>query len=295
MKDLEYNYIKRQVLTLTGVDLNCYKAPQMQRRLEAYFSRSGYSNWPKFFRSIQADPVALEKFKDYLTINVSSFFRDLEKYKHLQTIILPELLNNRASLRAWSAGCSRGQEAYSLALLLAEAGGSPTQHRLLATDIDRSALEWARAGGPYSADDLANLPPTLRLGYFNVHDQQYWVRQNLRRMVTFRQHNLLADPIAGKFDLIVCRNVVIYFTTEHKRRLYQRLHDALRPGGVLFVGGTEVIARPAEIGFEIVDMSFYRRNDGVSPQPTGRFTGNRKATNRVVTTAPAARFGEKTG
>ena len=277
MEDLEYNYIKRQVLALTGVDLNCYKAQQMQRRLKAYLIRSGYPNWPRFFRTIRADPAELSKFKDYLTINVSSFFRDPDKYKFLQTSILPDLLHQRSALRIWSAGCSRGQEIYSLAILLAEAGGSSGQHQLLATDIDRSALDWARAGGPYTADDIANVSFHLRLGYFDARKNEYWVRDNLKRGIIFRQHNLLADPIAGKFDLIICRNVVIYFQPEAKEKLYRNFYNALRPGGVLFVGGTEILPKTVTAGFEAVNISFYRRKDTIQDQlkPTPARSANK--------------------
>jgi len=142
MDDLEYNYIKHQVRQLLGVDLNQYKAPQMQRRLKAYLARTGQPNWPKFFRSLRADPVQLSKFKDYLTINVSSFFRDTEKYNFLQRSALPELLRNNAALRVWSAGCSRGQEAYSLAMLLSDASNGSFPHRIMATDIDLTSLPW---------------------------------------------------------------------------------------------------------------------------------------------------------
>ena len=191
MEEVEYNYIKCQVRKLIGVDLNCYKAPQMQRRLKAYLIRSGYPNWPKYFRVVRANPDELSKLRDYLTINVSSFFRDPEKYDYLQTSILPELLRNRPILRVWSAGCSRGQEAYSVAVLLAQASGFHFQHRLLATDIDHSALEHARAGGPYSADEIANLSPDLCLRHFDVRQDQYWIKKELQRKVVFRQHNLL--------------------------------------------------------------------------------------------------------
>jgi len=261
MKETEYNYIKRQMMALLDIDLNSYKAPQMQRRLKVYLARSGYPNWPKFFRAIRSDPAELSKLKDYLTINVSSFFRDSEKYKYLQTSILPKLLRLRASLRIWSAGCSRGQEAYSLAILLAEATGSCDRHRLLGTDIDRSALEWARAGGPYTADDIANVPFYLHSRYFNVRQNEYWIREDIRRGISFRQHNLLTDTIAGRFDMIVCRNVVIYFEPEAKEKLYRKFYDVLKPGGVLFVGGTEILPKPVRTGFEAINVSFYRRSN----------------------------------
>jgi chemotaxis protein methyltransferase CheR len=255
----EYNYIRRQTLKLTGVDLNDYKAPQMQRRLLVYLTRSGYPNWPRFFQSLKTDTTALTQFKNYLTINVSSFFRDPVKYQHLQNVILPELLRHRTSLRIWSAGCSHGQEAYSTAILLAEATGLPFRHYILATDIDSSALERARAGGPYQADELTHILPNLRQQYFNLHPKGYQVADSLRRSLTFRQHNLLADPFTGSFDLIICRNVVIYFEPAAKEKLYRRFYEALRPGGVLFVGGTEIVSKAADIGFESAGISFYRR------------------------------------
>lgn len=261
MDPLEYNYVKRQTLALTHVDLNCYKAPQMQRRLKVYLTRSGYANWPKFFKSIQNDPAALRKFRDYLTINVSSFFRDPNKYKHLELTILPQLLAQCPTLRVWSAGCSHGQEAYSLAMLLAVATPDNYQHQILATDIDSSALEWSRAGGPYNPSELTNVPSPLLSRYFNFHNGNYWIKEELRRKVTYRQHNLLADPIAGRFDLIVCRNVVIYFEPATKDELYQRFFNALRPGGILFVGGTEIISKASELGFEAAGISFYRRTN----------------------------------
>lgn len=262
MKAQEYNFIKYKVRKLIAVDLNCYKSTQMQRRLKTYLQRSGHTTWPGFFRTVQDDPVALGKLKDYLTINVSSFFRDPEKFDYLREAILPDLLRHHPRLRVWSAGCSRGHEPYSLAITLAEATGLYSQHFVLATDIYHSTLEYARAGGPYADDDVTNISPQLLKRYFRVrNDDGYYVIERLRRKVTFSYHDLLADRFESRFDLILCRNVVIYFTAEIKERLYGRFHDALRPGGVLFVGGTEVMSKAGSQGFEMVDVSFYRRHD----------------------------------
>jgi chemotaxis protein methyltransferase CheR len=274
MKAQEYSYVSREIRNLTGVDLSCYKTQQMQRRLRAYLVRTGHTTWPNFFRVARNDPVELGKLKDYLTINVSSFFRDPDKYQYLQENIVPELLRGRPTLRVWSAGCSRGQEAYSLAIMLAEVTGPYRRHPILATDIDRSALEWAKAGGPYSADELKNVPPPLLRRYFNADNDDYWVGESLRRRITFRQHNLLADPFGNGFDLIVCRNVVIYFTSEVKEKLYQRFYEALRPGGVLFVGGTEIVPRVSDTGFESAGISFYRRTVPSSSRGTVPARGN---------------------
>jgi chemotaxis protein methyltransferase CheR len=262
METLEYNYVRREILRLTGIDLHGYKSPQMQRRLGAYLVRSGSPTWAHLFRAIREDEQAIRRLKDYLTINVSAFFRDQERYQYLQRVILPELLERRSGLRIWSAGCSRGQEPYSLALLLADQPGLMSRHRILATDVDATALEWAQAGGPYPAEDLVNVPRSLQLRYFTEERGGYRVVEPLRRQVTFRQHNLLTTPVEQSFDLIVCRNVVIYFTPDAKHELYCRFYQALRPGGVLFVGATEVIARATERGFESKGISFYQRPAG---------------------------------
>ncbi len=264
MDELEYNYIKHQIRQIIGVDLNSYKAPQMQRRLKAYLARTQQPNWPKFFRWLRSDPTALNKFKDYLTINVSSFFRDSEKYKFLQQAVLPELLKKHTTLRVWSAGCSRGQEAYSLAMLLTNASNGTYSHRILATDIDGSALEWAKRGGPYTADDVAGLSPHFRANFLEVRHHEYWVKDDIRQKVTFRRQNLLEDTVAGKFDLIVCRNVVIYFQPEAKTKLYHHFYNALKPGGILFVGGTEIVPKASEMGFENLHVSFYRRQPSIN-------------------------------
>jgi chemotaxis protein methyltransferase CheR len=205
----EYTFIKHKVLNLTGVDLNCYKTPQVQRRLKTYLVRSGHPDWHKFFQAVQYDPMAVSKLKDYLTINVSSFFRDAEKFDFLREAILPELTRGHPRLRAWSAGCSHGHEPYSLTILLAEATGFYRQHEILATDIDHSALDRTLAGGPYAAEEVSKVAPGLLNRYFRSTGGSYHVIESLRRRLTVVYQNLLADPFERGFDLIVCRKVVI--------------------------------------------------------------------------------------
>lgn len=260
MNPQDYELIKKEVLTLLGVDLNFYKGPQMQRRLGTYLLRTGQTTWTDFFKSIRNDPKELRKLKDYLTINVSSFFRDPPKYDYLRNTVFPELLGkNKQKLRVWSAGCSLGQEPYTLAMILSEITGAMTQHYILATDLDRTALDKAEAGGPYTADDVSNVPPQLLEQYFTHEAKGYFVKPVLQRKINFKQHNLLSDPFENNFDLIVCRNVVIYFTAEVKDLLYKRFSDSLRVGGILFVGGTEIVSQATGIGLQTAGISFYRR------------------------------------
>jgi len=262
MEAWEYRYIRREILQLTGVDLDSYKSTQIQRRLASYLQKSGHGTWASLFNSLRRTPGAAEQLKNYLTIGVSAFFRDPEMYACLQHAILPGLVRQGAALRVWSAGCSRGQEPYSLAMLLNESCSPHLYHRILATDLDSAALEWARAGGPYSAGDVSNVAPDLARRYLDVRVNGVWVREQLRQQVFFRRHDLLQDPFDHGFDLIVCRNVTIYFTGEAKAALYRRFHAAQNSGGVLFVGGTELMARPQELGFEAIGSSFYRRRIG---------------------------------
>ncbi len=260
MEANEYEFIKREVLALTGINLNFYKDAQMQRRLNTFLLRSGHSTWRSYFKYVRTDSAELRKLKDYLTINVSSFFRDVEKYKYLRETIIPDVARGRSQLRVWSAGCSRGQEPYTITMLLTELTGAFRKHYLLATDLDLSALDAAQSGGPYTDDDVANVPPNLFKRYFELRDGKHWIKDELRRRITFRQHNLLANSFERDFDLIICRNVVIYFTAPVKEKLYNNFYQALRPGGILFVGGTEIVPKASEIGFETAGISFYRRN-----------------------------------
>ncbi len=260
MEAREYNFVKYKVRKLMNMDLDSYKTQQVQRRLRTYLTRSGHTNWPNFFRAIQDDTEALDKFKNYLTINVSAFFRDPEKFEHLRTSILPDLLSVHPKLNIWSAGCSYGYEPYTLAMLLAEVTGPYRPHKILATDIDRAALTLAQNSGPYTAKQVENISSLLLQRYFQKRPDGYYVSKVLRRRITFQYHNLLCDPFESDFDLIVCRNVVIYFQNEAKNILYQRFHDALRPGGVLFLGGTEVLSKASDRGFDTLSVSFYRRH-----------------------------------
>ena len=161
MEAEDFAYAKSEIHKLVGIDLNHYKSQQVQRRLNTYLLRSGFPDWRSFFRAVRGDKTASRKLRDYLTINVSSFFRDPEKFNYLRDNIFPELLNVQTPLRVWSAGCSFGQEAYSIAMVLSEIIGIPHPHSVLATDLDQSAIEVAHTGGPYSAQDVANVPHPL--------------------------------------------------------------------------------------------------------------------------------------
>ncbi len=193
-----------------------------------------------------------------MTINVSEFCRDPGKWNQLATDILRPLLASGRRLRIWSAGCSIGAEPYTLAMLTRELDPAG-RHDILATDLDRTILARAQRGDGYLPADVRNLSPQRLARFFVKNGDRYAVVPELRKLVRFQQHNLISDAFERDFDLILCRNVVIYFTEDVKDGLYERFYSSLRAGGVLFVGGTEVIHKARALGFESAAPSFYRR------------------------------------
>lgn len=264
--DLEqYAQIKLSIKKLLGINLDHYKDEQMRRRLDSWLIRSGCASWPEYFKLVQNDQKEFSRFRDYLTINVSAFFRDPERWQALREQVMPELLKEalhlrtlNTGLRIWSAGCSIGAEPYTLAILLDEISPS-RKHAILATDLDRGALAKSKGRGPYNADEIQNLSTAQRASYLEPGGPPFFVKESLLKKIEFKEHDMLLNPFPTDYDLVVCRNVVIYFTGETKDMLYRKFYNALRPGGILFVGATEIIPRPQEIGFRSHGISFYQK------------------------------------
>ncbi len=264
----DYSEFKRHIHRKTGIDLDQYKPQQMYRRLSNLMERAGVHDFTAYYTLLERDADLYALFLDRLTINVSELFRNPEKWQELREKILPPLLAPKCPLKVWSAGCSYGAEPYSLAILLAQVAPGP-MHVIHATDLDRTILEKARAGR-FTQADVKNVDAPTLARYFNPLspqeaslplelDARYQVNDRIRSKVIFRAQNLLADPFENGYDLICCRNVVIYFTEPAKDRLFARFYDALKPGGLLFVGGTERIFQFREIGFDTPLPFFYRR------------------------------------
>lgn len=228
------------------------------RRLEGFMIRCKASGVVQYCHMLEKDPAEVAKLQDFLTINVSEFFRDILHFKILREKILPALLKDNLQLNIWSAGCSIGAEAYSIAILLDKLSPYRT-HRILATDVDKGALSHAVAGGPYRPADIRNVPPEFLEKYFIKTGEDYKVIERIRNRVIFRQHDLLRDPFEYNFDLIICRNVVIYFTEEAKKKLRDRFVGALKPNGVLFIGATETMLDAVDAGFIRMSPCFYKK------------------------------------
>ncbi|MCG7343031.1 protein-glutamate O-methyltransferase CheR [Sporosarcina sp. ACRSL] len=241
----------------TGIDLSLYKEAQMKRRLTSLYEKRGFRNFSDYYEAIHNDKQLLDEFLDRMTINVSEFYRNAQRWEVLEKKIFPILLAKNKKLKIWSAACSTGEEPYSLAMVLAS--HVPLRDiSILATDLDSGVLERAKVG-LYPERSLKEVPKHILDKYFVNEGQHYQVKDEIKKTVQFKRQNLLGDSYGSGFDLIVCRNVMIYFTEEAKDQIYSDFSKALRPGGILFVGSTEQIFNPSKYGFESVETFFYRK------------------------------------
>lgn len=241
----------------TGIDLAAYKEAQMKRRLTSLYEKKGYKNFLTFFEALDKDRDLMNEFLDRMTINVSEFYRNGKRWEILQSKIFPKLLATNKRLKIWSAACSTGEEPYTTAMVLSN-HVSLSQIAIQATDLDENAIQRAKVG-IYPERSLAEVPNDMKSKYFEQQNQFYKVDEAIKKTVTFRKHNLLKDTYEKNFDLIICRNVMIYFTEDAKDQIYQNFSDSLRSGGILFVGSTEQIFNPGKYGFETEDTFFYRK------------------------------------
>jgi chemotaxis methyl-accepting protein methylase/PAS domain-containing protein len=257
----------------TGNDFSLYKKSTLYRRIERRMGIHGITSADAYASFAQQNPIELDLLFKELLIGVTSFFRDRQAWEALSAIIVKALLD-RASpdqgLRAWSVGCSTGEEAYSLAIAFREAqrslSSSPARAiKVFATDLDSEVIARARQGY-YSESAMAEVPSEVRERYFVAEDGGFRVRTEIREMVVFAPQNLIADPPFTRLDLVCCRNLLIYLTPAQQRRIIPLLHYSLNPGGFLFLGSAESIGAFTDLFFPLdIDNRIYRRKD--SPRP----------------------------
>jgi chemotaxis protein methyltransferase CheR len=255
--DKDYEVFKKSIYEKTGIDLSLYKEAQMKRRLIALRDKRSFGSFSDYYQSLSKEKALLDEFLDRMTINVSEFYRNPSRWEVLEKNILRHLLSGRSSLKVWSAACSTGEEPYTLSMLLSEYKGL-ADFSILATDLDEQVLNRAKKGF-YFERAIQDVPENKKKRYFSKQELGFSVAESIKKPVLFRKQNLLSDPFGSDFDLIVCRNVMIYFTEEAKAVLYKKFSQALRPGGVLFVGSTEQIFNPGLYGLESEEPFFYKK------------------------------------
>lgn len=256
---MDYEGFKKQVFTLTKIDLNAYKERQMKRRIDALISKRAVKGYENYVQLLKTDKAAFDEFVNYLTINVSEFYRNPEQWAVLEKEIIPQLMKQFGNrLKIWSAACSTGDEPYSLVMLLAKF--MPLSNiKVMATDIDKQVLDKARLG-LYNDKSLKGLPKEFIKEYFTqINDKTYQISDKVKKCVDFSQHNLLKDTYPTNCDMIICRNVLIYFTEEAKEDIYKKFNSSLKKDGILFVGSTEQIIQPQSLGYVSQKSFFYKK------------------------------------
>ncbi|OQY10413.1 MAG: chemotaxis protein CheR [Marinitoga sp. 4572_148] len=257
--DKEYVWLLDNIARHFQLDLRGYKQHRVRRRIDMLMRKYSYKDYKTYFEDLRRDSKLWDEFLDKLTINVTEFFRNPEKWNYLKKNILPQILRERGnSIKIWSAGCSTGEEPYTHAILLEELK-APKSIKVLATDLDKFVLAKARKG-IYSERSMVNVSDELKKKYFRkVSEDSYEVLHSVKSRVIFKQHNLLMDPFEKNVDIISCRNVVIYFDMEAKNKLYKNFSTSLRKGGILFVGSTERIFNYKQLGLEVIEPFFYKK------------------------------------
>lgn len=254
---MDLSDFERWALKEFNINLSAYKSNQLHRRILSLMSRVGANSVDDYVALLKRDKNQRQKFLDFITINVTEFFRNPELYDDLQDKIKSELLPKNRVLKIWSAACSTGAEPYSLGIIMQELTPN-TVHKILATDIDRTILDKA-CKGEYTLSELKNVKSNYINKYFVSNGEIYTISHKIKDMVTFKKHDLILENYENNFDLIVCRNVVIYFNQDVKEQIYRKFSSSLKNGGLLFVGATESIYNYKEYGFEKASTFIYRK------------------------------------
>ncbi len=256
----EFRDFSKYILDISGIALDVGKEYLLETRLGPILNRLGCGSYLELLRLSKSDfKKELEnEIIDAISTNETYFFRDKSPFQLLQHKIFPDLIDKRSSrisglkptIRLWSAANSTGQEIYSIAMTLLEMGVHPKNYniRLYGTDISDAAIAQA-SYGLYNKFEVARGLDPIRLNkYFDKQDERYKIKDELRSMAQFKKMNLMKPFLGmGKFDIILCRNVMIYFTTEDRRKIYQNISKVLEPDGYLLIGSTESLVNDTDL------------------------------------------------
>jgi chemotaxis protein methyltransferase CheR len=256
-EDPGFESLKRVITESTGFNCEQYKEAHFRRRVNVRVRATNSENYAEYLRLLRKDSKEHEYLTKALTINVSEFFRNPETFRVIEKEVIPFLIKSRSnslirSIRIWSAGCATGEEVYSLAILLHRVLGKDLDRyriSIIGTDIDNLSLEKARKG-IYRENVLKNVDISTKENYFVKHGETYQVSDQLRSMIRFKRHDMISEPYTDRFDLIICRNVMIYFKKEIQEQLQLSFHQVLNREGVFVIGKAETLLGTASKRFK---------------------------------------------
>ena len=254
----DYEGLKEAILKMTAIDLNAYKEKQMKRRIDALIDKNNIKGYVNYINALKTDKGLFDEFVNYITINVSEFYRNPDQWELMDKQFIPDLVGKFGnSLKVWSAACSTGDEPYSLVMCLSK--HIPlNQIKIYATDLDKTVIAKAKVG-LYNDKSIAGVPADLKKKYFTQIGPSFKISDEIKARVDFHEHNLLKDRYPDKCDLIVCRNVLIYFTGEAKNEVFAKFSASLKKDGLLFIGSTEQIMNYRDIGLARENSFYYRK------------------------------------
>ena len=252
----DYEKFKKDIYALTKIDLSSYKEKQMKRRIDTLILKHSIKGYDQYVKELKTNQEYFDEFVNYITINVSEFYRNPDQWKILDTDVIPQLITKFGKrLKIWSAACSTGDEPYSLVMALSK--HLPLdQIKIYATDLDKTVINKAKVG-LYNSKSIAAVPPDFKKKYFTQVGPSFKIADEIKARVEFKEHNLLKDKYPTDYHMIVCRNVLIYFTEEAKDEVFRKFNKSLAKGGVLFIGSTEQIINYKDIGYDRKSSFFY--------------------------------------
>ena len=254
--ELEFDFFKPWVKENLMIDLNAYKEKQLYRRIGSVMKSSGAANLREYAQKIRDEENTRRNFLDYITINVTEFYRNKEIFDEFDTVLKEVLIPRFNQIKIWSAACSLGAEPYTVALILEK--NQLRNSKILATDIDEIILEKARVGS-YQENEIRNVPSQELAKHFVKRDHEYHLSEKIKKMVEFKKHDLILDPYEKNFHVVICRNVTIYFKNEAKNEVYKKINESMVKGGIFFTGATENIFDPASFGFKRLSTFLYEK------------------------------------
>ena len=230
----------------------------MKRRIDTLIGKNKIVGYDKYVDALKSNKDIFDEFINYITINVSEFYRNPDQWEFMDKEVFPDLISKFGkNLKIWSAACSTGDEPYSLVMALSK-HVPLNQIKIYATDLDKTVIAKAKVG-LYDAKSIAGVPEEFKKKYFTQVGPSYKISEEIKARVEFHEHNLLKDKYPTDYNFIVCRNVLIYFTDEAKDEVFKKYFQSLKPGGYLFIGSTEQILNYKDIGYERKNSFFYER------------------------------------
>jgi chemotaxis protein methyltransferase CheR len=256
-EDADFAMLKNVIKDKLGFNCEYYKDSHFKRRIDVRLRASGSKNYGDYVKLLKENDGERAILMDTLTVNVTNFFRNTEVYEIVEKEVLPAVIKSKGSsplksIKIWSAGCSIGVEAYSIAMLLDHVLGANIKRyniSITGTDIDKASLQQAQRG-VYSDIEMKDVGPAFLKKYFVQQGNQYHVIDSLKKMTHFKSHDMISGPKIKGFDIIFCRNVTIYFEKELQEKLYMDFYDGLNENGFFVMGKTETLLGPSKDRFK---------------------------------------------